>query len=47
LARQLESACQKVQEIAEKTIESAGQAKSFAELQKFFAEQTRKTTGEK
>jgi len=47
LARQLEAAYQKVQEIAEKTIESAGQAKSFAELQKLFVEQTRKAGVEK
>ena len=42
LNRQLEAAYQKVQEIAEKTVESAGHAKSFAELQKLLVEQGRK-----
>ena len=41
-SKQLESAYQKLQEIAEKTIESAGQAKSLAELQKMLVEQGRK-----
>ncbi len=47
LSQQLEAAYQKVQEIAEKTIEGASHAKSFAELQKLFAEQSRKVAGEK
>ena len=47
LTKQLESAYLKVQEIAEKTIESAGQSKSLAELQKLLVEQSRKQGGEK
>ena len=47
LNKQLEGAYQKVQEIAEKTIESAGHAKSFAELQKLLVEQGRKAAAEK
>ena len=47
LNKQLEGAYQKVQEIAEKTIESAGHAKSFAELQKLLVEQGRKVATEK
>jgi hypothetical protein len=47
LARQLETAYQKVQEIAEKAIEGSSQSKSFVELQKLLAEQTRKTTPDK
>ena len=47
LSKQLESAYQKLQEIVEKTIESAGQAKSLADLQKLLVEQGRKATGEK
>lgn len=47
LAKQLEAAYQKVQEIAEKTIESAGHAKSLADLQKLLVEQGRKTAAEK
>jgi hypothetical protein len=41
-AEQLEAAYQKVQDIAEKTVEGASQAKSLAELQKLLLEQTRK-----
>jgi hypothetical protein len=46
LGKQLEAAYQKVQEIAEKTIESAGQSRSLADLQKLLVDQGRKT-GEK
>lgn len=46
-SRQLETAYQKVQEIAEKAIEGSSQAKSFAELQKLLAEQARKPAPEK
>jgi hypothetical protein len=42
LNKQLEAAYQKVQEIAEKTVESAGQSKSLADLQKLLVEQGRK-----
>jgi len=45
--RQLEAAYQKLQEIAEKTIESAGQSKSLADLQKLLVEQSRKPSTEK
>ncbi|MBI4621624.1 MAG: hypothetical protein HY736_00190 [Verrucomicrobia bacterium] len=45
--KQLEGAYQKVQEIAEKTIESAGHAKSFTELQKLLVDQGRKAAAEK
>jgi hypothetical protein len=44
LNKQLEAAYQKVQEIAEKTVESAGQSRSLADLQKLLVEQGRKTT---
>jgi hypothetical protein len=47
MGKQLESAYQKVQEIAEKTIESAGHAKSLADLQKLLVEQGRKAAVEK
>jgi hypothetical protein len=47
LSQQAEAAYQKVQEIAEKSIEGASHAKSFAELQKLFSEQNRKVAGEK
>jgi len=47
LAKQLENAYQKVQEIAEKAIEGSAQAKSLADLQKLLAEQGRKTPAEK
>ncbi len=46
-SRQLETAYQKVQEIAEKAIEGSSQAKSFAELQKLLTEQARKPAPEK
>jgi hypothetical protein len=46
LAQQLEAAYQKVQDIAEKTVEGTSQSKSLADLQKLFIEQSRKT-GEK
>jgi len=44
LSKQLEAAYQKVQEIAEKTVESAGHSKSLADLQKLLVEQGRKTS---
>ncbi len=44
LNKQLEAAYQKVQEIAEKTVESAGQSKSLADLQKLLVEQGREST---
>jgi hypothetical protein len=44
LNTQLEAAYKKVQEIAEKTIESAGHAKALADLQKLLVEQGRKTS---
>lgn len=47
LSQQAEAAYQKVQEIAEKSIEGASHAKSFSELQKLFADQTRKAATEK
>jgi hypothetical protein len=47
LAKQLENAYQKVQEIAEKAIEGSAQAKSLADLQKLLAEQGRKAPAEK
>lgn len=47
LARQLETAYQKVQEIAEKAIEGSAQAKAYSELQKVLADQGRKTAPEK
>lgn len=47
LSKQLETAYQKVQEIAEKAIEGSSQAKSLSELQKFFSEQNRKAGPEK
>lgn len=47
LSRQLEAAYQKVQEIAEKTVESAAQARSLADLQKMLVEQGRKPGAEK
>jgi len=45
--KQLELAYQKVQEIAEKAIEGSSQSKALAELQRFMAEQGRKTASEK
>lgn len=47
LAKQLEAAYQKVQEIAEKAIEGSAQAKSLADLQKLLAEQARKPSAER
>jgi hypothetical protein len=47
LAKQLDAAYQKVQEIAEKAIEGSSQAKSLADLQKLLAEQGRKASAEK
>jgi hypothetical protein len=47
LNKQLDAAYLKVQEIAEKTIESAGHAKMSADLQKLLVDQGRKTAGEK
>jgi predicted RNA-binding Zn ribbon-like protein len=47
LAQQLEAAYQKVQDIAEKTVEGSSQAKSLADLQKLLVEQSRKGTAEK
>jgi hypothetical protein len=47
LAKQLETAYQKVQDIAEKAIEGSSQAKSLADLQKILAEQNRKSGAEK
>lgn len=46
LAQQLEAAYQKVQDIAEKTVEGSSQSKSLADLQKLLVEQSRKA-GEK
>jgi hypothetical protein len=42
LAQQLEAAYQKVQDIAEKTVEGTSQSKSLADLQKLLIEQSRK-----
>jgi hypothetical protein len=47
LAQQLEAAYQKVQDIAEKTVEGSSQARSLAELQKLLIEQGRKNREEK
>lgn len=47
LSAQLENAYQKVQEIAEKTVEGAAQSKSLADLQKLVFEQPRKAGAEK
>jgi hypothetical protein len=47
LAQRLEADCQKVQDIAEKTVEGASQSKSLAELQKLLLDQTRKGREEK
>ena len=47
LAQQLETAYQKVQGIAEKTVEGTSQARCVAELQRLLLEQARKTAGEK
>jgi hypothetical protein len=47
LAQQLEAAYQKVQEIAEKTVEGSSQSRSLADLQKLLIEQGRKGREEK
>ena len=47
LAQQLEAAYQKVQVIAEKTVEGTSQSRLLADLQKLFVEQSRKGTGDK
>ncbi|MGO9199613.1 MAG: hypothetical protein ACLQM8_03625 [Limisphaerales bacterium] len=47
LAQQLEAAYQKVQIIAEKTVEGASQSRSLAELQKLLVEQGRKAPADK
>ncbi|HEV2210002.1 MAG TPA: hypothetical protein VG167_14570 [Verrucomicrobiae bacterium] len=47
LTQQLEAAYQKVQDIAEKTVEGTSQSRSFAELQKLLVEQARKGREEK
>lgn len=47
LAQQLEAAYQKVQVIAEKTVEGTSQSKSLADLQKLLIEQSRKGTADK
>ena len=47
LARQLEIAYQKVQEIAEKAIEGSAQSKALSDLQKVLAEQARKPSADK
>lgn len=47
LASQLEAAYQKVQDIAEKTVEGSSQSKALAELQKLLLDQSRKGREEK
>jgi hypothetical protein len=47
LAQQLEAAYQKVQDIAEKTVEGTSQSRSLADLQKLLVEQGRKNREEK
>jgi len=47
LAQQLEAAYQKVQVIAEKTVEGTSQSRSLAELQKLLIEQSRKSAADK
>jgi hypothetical protein len=47
LSQQLEAAYQKVQDIAEKTVEGASQSKALAELQKLLLDQGRKGREEK
>ena len=47
LARQAETAYQKVQEIAEKAIEGSAQTKAYGELQKVLSEQSRRQSSEK
>ena len=47
LAQQLEAAYQKVQDIAEKTVEGSSQARTLADLQRLLVEQGRKGAAEK
>jgi hypothetical protein len=47
LAEQLEAAYEKVQEIAQKTVEGSSQSRTLADLQKLLVEQTRKNREEK
>jgi len=47
LAQQLEAAYQKVQDIAQKTVEGASQSKSLADLQKLLLDQSRKNREDK
>jgi hypothetical protein len=47
LAQQLEAAYQKVQDIAQKTVEGSSQAKSLADLQRLLVEQSRKGGADK
>jgi hypothetical protein len=47
LSQQLESAYQKVQDIAEKSVEGASPSKALAELQKLLIDQSRKNREEK
>jgi len=47
LAQQLEAAYQKVQDIAEKTVEGSSQSKTLADLQKLLVEQSRRGGAEK
>ena len=47
LSQQLEKAYQQVQEIAVKTIEGSSTVKSFANLQQWISEQTKKQSSEK
>jgi hypothetical protein len=47
LAQQLEAAYEKVQDIAQKTVEGSSQAKSLADLQKLLIEQSRKAGADK
>ena len=47
LTQQLEKAYQQVQEIAVKTIEGSSTVKSFANLQQWISEQTKKQSSEK
>ncbi len=47
LGQQLEAAYQKVQDIAEKTVDGISQSKSLADLQKLLVEQSRKNAADK
>jgi len=47
LAQQIEAAYQKVQDIAEKTVDGISQAKSLGDLQKLLVEQSRQNQGDK